>query len=35
MVNKRGRAGARAGAWRVTEKIFEFYALLATLFSLR
>ena len=35
MENKRGRAGARAGAWRVTKKNFEFYALLATLFSLR
>ena len=35
MVDKRGRAGARAGAWRVVETFFEFYALLATLFSLR
>ena len=35
MVNKRGRAGARAGAWRVTKIFFEFYVLLATLFSLR
>ena len=35
MANKRGREGARAGAWRVTKKVFEFYALLGTLFSLR
>ena len=35
MVKKRGREGARAGAWRVTKKSFEFYALLATLFALR
>ena len=35
MVNKRGRAGARAGAWCVTNHFFQFYALLATLFSLR
>ena len=35
MVNKRGREGARAGAWRVTKNIFEFYALLATPFCFR
>ena len=35
MVNKRGHAGARAGAWRVTNFFYEFYALLPTLFSLR
>ena len=35
MANKRGREGARARAWPVTKKNFEFYALLATLFSLR
>ena len=33
--NKRGRAGARAGAWRVMKRFFEFYALLAKLFFLR
>ena len=35
MANKRGREEVRAGAWRVTKTFFEFYALLATQFSLR
>ena len=35
MANIREREGARAGAWRVTKHFFEFYALLAMLFSLR
>ena len=34
MVKKRGRAEASAGVRRVTKKNFEFYALLATQFSL-
>ena len=34
MANKRRCEGARAGVWRVTKTIFEFYALLAALFSL-
>ena len=35
MVNRKGGAGARAGAWCVKKIFFEFYALLAMLFSLR
>ena len=35
MVNKRGREEASAGVRRVTKKKFDFYALLATQFSLR
>ena len=35
MENERGRKGASAGAWRVRKCFFEFYALLATRFSLR
>ena len=35
MANKRRREEASAGARGVTKRIFEFYALLATQFSLR
>ena len=35
MAKKRGREGARAGAWRVMKFFLESYALLALLFSLR
>ena len=35
MVKKRRREEACSGAWRVTKRIFEFYALLATQFFLR
>ena len=35
MVNKKGREEASAGVRRITKRIFEFYALLATQFSLR